>query len=186
MGARISRRVGPRPAALRVADTQRQRLLGKGWSSSDDAAQPRRQCAVLDGRDVVLRNSDIRHCAAAVAILGTDNIKPSQRANHILIDGNRFTDIDPKKYTATTAAGSNKVFEIDAGPAFVTISNNTVAGANVGSGLYLYGTPPAESFTFVGNTLPKARYGLVFGDVVGLKAWAMYTINGILLGNVEQ
>jgi len=147
-------------------------------------------------QNVVFRNNRLSHGAAAINILGLDNIKetaagkptaigtvrPSVRASTISITGNSVTDIDP-----TTWAGSTRLILIGAGPVDVTIDMNTFAGAHLGAQVYFYGTPPAAGLVVSNNTWPPATYGIKGdGQASGAATWAVYTSGGTLSGNVVQ
>ena len=70
--------------------------------------------------DVTFRNNVIRHTAAGVNILGTDDIHPSQQAQRIKIKNNLFLDIGGGRW-----GGNGRLFQIVAGPANVQIDHNT-------------------------------------------------------------
>lgn len=146
--------------------------------------------------NVVFRGNRISHAAAAINILGLDNIRetkagmpvaigtvrPSVRVAEISITGNTFTDLDPTKYT-----GSNRLILIGAGPVNVTIDQNTFAGTRIGSQVYFYGTPPAAGLTVTANTWPFSVYGIKGDNAVsGAATWATYVTGGTLAGNVER
>ena len=63
----------------------------------------------------------IRHAAGGVNILGTDNLAPSQRTNHVTVRDNVFDDLT----AATWGAGSRPIM-IGDGPDVVTIDHNTI------------------------------------------------------------
>jgi hypothetical protein len=147
-------------------------------------------------QNVVFRGNRLSHGAAAINILGLDNIKetvagrptpmgtvrPSVRASTISITGNTVTDIDP-----TTWAGSTRLILIGAGPVDVTIDRNTFAGVKIGSQVYFSGTPPAAGLVVTANTWPPAPYGIKGdGQASGAASWAAYTSGGTLAGNVVQ
>ena len=147
-------------------------------------------------QNLVFRGNRIAHTAAAINILGLDNIKetkgnmptpigtvrPSVRASDLEFSGNTFTDLDPVTY-----AGSNQMILIGAGPVNVTIDQNTFDGVKIGSQVYFYGAPPSDGMVITNNTWPKATYGIK-GDSQpsGASTWVAYVTNGTLSGNVER
>jgi hypothetical protein len=150
-------------------------------------------------QNLVFRGNRIAHAAAAINILGIDNIKetvtgkptpvgtvrPSVRASTLSFTGNTFTDLDPTKYT-----GSNQMILIGGSPIDVTIDMNTFAGAHIGSQVYFYGTLPAAivpGFVVTTNTWPPATYGIKGdGTASGAATWTAYVTGGTLRGNVVQ
>jgi hypothetical protein len=150
-------------------------------------------------QNLVFRNNTISHAAAAINILGIDNIvektagkptpigsvRPSVRASTISITGNRFTDIDPTLWT-----GSNRLILIGGSPIDVTIDMNVFVGAHLGSQVYFYGALPAAripGLVITNNTWSAATYGIKGdGMASGAATWAAYTIGGTLTGNVVR
>lgn len=145
--------------------------------------------------DVTIQNNRIAHAAAAINILGLDNIKetgagravavgqarPSVRMARVTIRGNTFTDVDPTKYT-----GSQKMIQIDGGPTDLTIDGNTFAGQNMTSTIYFAGLPMLERFTLTKNTWPKTKYGLFGSGATVGQAWAKFVTSGTQSGNTEK
>jgi hypothetical protein len=150
-------------------------------------------------QNVVFRGTRITHAAAAINILGLDNIRedtagrptpvgsvrPSIRASTISITGNTATDLDPTKWT-----GSNRMILIGGSPIDVTIDMNTFVGQHLGSVVYLYGSLPTSQIPglmITNNTWPPSTYG-VKGDGLasGTATWAAYVLSGRLEGNVIQ
>jgi hypothetical protein len=147
-------------------------------------------------QNLVFRGNRISHVAAAINILGLDNIKetkanmptpigsvrPSVRASDLEFSGNAFTDIDPVIYV-----GSNQMILIGAGPVDVTIDQNTFDGQHIGSQVYFYGAPPSDRLVLTNNTWPKSTYGIKGdGQSSGAATWAAYVSSGVLSGNVER
>jgi hypothetical protein len=146
--------------------------------------------------NVVFRGNRVSHAAAAINILGLDNIRetkagmptaigtvrPSVRASDLSITGNTFTDLDSGVY-----GGSNRMILIGAGPINVTIDMNTFAGAHIGSQLYFYGAPPSAGLVVTGNTWPAAVYGIKGdGAASGGASWAAFVTGGKLEGNIVR
>jgi len=67
---------------------------------------------------IMFRNNVVRHTAGGVNILGTDNLAPSQRTNHITVVNNIFDDI-----TAGTW-GVARAYQLGDGPVSTTIDHN--------------------------------------------------------------
>ena len=136
-------------------------------------------------RNVTVQNNVIRHVAAVVNVLGTDNVRPSQQTTGIVIRNNLAYDVS----TAYGSAGhpANGWFAvIGAAPRDITIDHNTVdndGGAVIefygsGSNVNIYG------FVLTNNLMRRNSYGL-FGDNVGegTRALSMYTPGAIVLRN---
>jgi hypothetical protein len=137
--------------------------------------------------DVDIIGNRFRSGAAALAILGTDNLHPSQRLARVRIANNTFDDLDPKAYT-----GSNKMIQITSGPLDVIIDANVFHGVNIGSQIYFDGAPQCDNLIVTNNQWPKSKYGIFgSGSRVGLDshgvphAWTQYVASGVLDGNVE-
>lgn len=126
-------------------------------------------------QDVTIRDNDLAEGAAAINLLGLDNNQPSERMARISIEGNRFTALDPVRYT-----GSSKMILVDGAPSDVTIDGNTFAGTNLTSVLYFAGGAAYQQFKVTNNRWPKTKYG-VFGTNASIgQAWAQYVASGTL------
>lgn len=130
--------------------------------------------------DVMVRNNRFAHAAAAISLLGSDDVHPSKRMANVTIENNTFTDLDPVKYT-----GSKRLILIQRGPQDVTIVDNTFQGQGFTSQIYFDGQPKAERLNVSRNTWMKTTYG-VFGSGAQVgKAWDMFVTNGTFSGNKE-
>jgi hypothetical protein len=131
-------------------------------------------------QDVIIRHNRIAHAAAAINVLGRDNLQPSGVMQRVTITDNTVTDLNPTTYT-----GSARMILINGGPMDLTITDNTFAGVGLTSAVYFAGGPLLERFTFTGNTYPKTRYG-VFGTgaTVG-QAWPKFVTSGTNGPNTE-
>jgi Right handed beta helix region len=144
--------------------------------------------------NVVISNNHFHDGAAAISILGIDNLQTSGELNNITIDSNTFDGLDSVKYV-----GSQKMIQLIAGPRNVAITNNKFSGLGMTSQVYfdakLVSNIPerkCKALTITGNTWPKTKYG-IFGtaasvgtDPNGLpKAWNMYVESGTLADNKE-
>ncbi len=165
-------------------------LLENCWS----AAQP--GYAVLftvrnqDGRapwttieNVTFRNNIVRHAAAAINILGTDNNAPSRTASNISIQNNLFHDIDHRTW------GGNGVFMLVGERAVdVKVDHNTIM--QTGNLVTAYGDTrgapdPIPGFRFTNNLAMHNANG-IFGNAVGVgtPAIAAYFPDGVVRANV--
>ncbi|MFL6277576.1 MAG: PKD domain-containing protein [Blastocatellia bacterium] len=110
-------------------------------------------------QDITFTNNIVRHAAAGINILGTDNLHPSQRAQHIKIKNNLFDDIGGARW-----GGNGRLFQIIDGPAYVQIDHNTAF--QTGNVVTADGTPCA-GFIFSNNLMPHNDYG-VLGSGYGI------------------
>src|SRR6185295_255532 len=85
---------------------------------------------------IMFRNNLVRHTAGGVNILGTDNLAPSQRTNHITVVNNIFADLTAGTWGATRA------FQLGDGPVSVTIDHNLAITTQTNV-YWLYGGPSA-------------------------------------------
>jgi hypothetical protein len=146
--------------------------------------------------DVTIRDNTFAHGAAAINILGRDDIKetktgtgrvpigqvrPSVPLSRVTIADNSFTDLDPKVWTNDPAApGSNKLIQVGGGPIDLTIDGNAFAMRNCGSQVYFQSGPPCERFRLSRNTLPKSAYGIFGVNSTPGQAWDQYVSSGVL------
>src|SRR5207248_627206 len=111
---------------------------------------------------VTFRHNIVRHTAGGVNVLGTDNLAPSQRTNHITIADNLFDDL-----TSATWGSGSRPFQLGDGPDAVTIDHNTVVSTDT-SILWLYGgsaTSPTAitNAVYTNNMSAHNTYG-IFGS----------------------
>jgi hypothetical protein len=102
--------------------------------------------------NVDVKNNIIRHASTGVNILGSDNERRSQEANHIRVANNLFVDLvgsDPNNipYFVQTNGGSD-----------ISVLHNTVQQA--GNIITAYGAP-VRNFVFRDNIVQFNRYGIV-------------------------
>jgi hypothetical protein len=143
--------------------------------------------------DVTFRRNIVRQVAAAVNILGHDDIQSSQLTQNILIENNLFTDVGGA--WGGTSSVNGRLFQLvsgtnEPGPANVTINHNTGMASG---GYYLLGvggttltSKPGFVFT---NQLVSHESG-VYGDGLSTTAalagnfpGAVFTANGLIGGN---
>jgi hypothetical protein len=102
---------------------------------------------------VTFQHNLVRHVSGVVNILGTDNVNPSQRTNHIVVQDNVFDDV------STTWGSGARPFQIGDGPDAVTIDHNTVI-SNDSSIVWLYGAP-ATNVAYTNNMSAHNSYGIM-------------------------
>lgn len=144
-------------------------------------------CTWCTVEDVQVLDNHFAHIAAAINILGADNLHPSARLSRVKIGNNTFDDVDPWAW-----GGTDKTFQFLSGPVDVTIDTNTVKGQHIGSVLYFDGSPKAVRTVFTNNTFPTSTYGGTSGVFGGGSstggtpphAWVDYVDGGTISGNV--
>jgi hypothetical protein len=102
--------------------------------------------------DVTFTHNIVRHAASAINILGKDDIHASQQTKRILIQNNRFEDIDQQKW-----GGTGKLFQLLSGTADVVIDHNT--GFQTGDVIYAEGQTHT-GFVYTNNVSPHNRKGV--------------------------
>jgi hypothetical protein len=133
---------------------------------------------------VTFQYNIVRHTAGGVNILGTDNLQPSLRTNHLTIRHNVFDDM-----TASAWGSGSKPFQMGDGPDSVTIDHNTVVTTN-STIVSLYGgtttspTPITKS-AYTNNLSLHNSYG-IFGTGLsaGLASINAYLADGVVTRNV--
>lgn len=160
-------------------------VWGPGQGGFAVQLTPRNQdgaCPWCTVEDVKIIKNTFTGMAAAVNILGMDNLHPSARLSRVLISGNTFDDIDPWAW-----AGNDKLFQLLAGPVDVTIDDNTTKGQHIGSVLYFDGAPKALRLIFTNNKYPASLYGIFGGGSSAggnpPHAWVDYVDGGTISGN---
>jgi len=127
--------------------------------------------------------------AAAINILGRDNLKPSGVMSNVRIRSNEFLELDPIRWT-----GSKQMILISGGPDALTIDSNDFVGSGMTSVVYLDGKTPCTQLALTNNRWPKTTYGL-FGNNVGAAAsnftetnpaWQRYVASGTIARNLEM
>ena len=112
-------------------------------------------------QDITFIHNIVRHVAAAVNILGTDDIHPSQQTKRILVKDNLFDDVNGTTWeTDPLNPGSGRLFQILDGTLDITIDHNTAF--QTGDIISASGGPNT-GFTFRNNISPNNVYG-VGGD----------------------
>src|SRR4051794_20299784 len=102
---------------------------------------------------VTFERNIVRHSAAGVKILGSDNIHPSQQTHAILIRANLFYDLD------SAAWGGNGYFvAMTDGARDITVDHNTVVQGKA-SGIVQIDGPPVLGFVYTNNLSKYGSYG---------------------------
>jgi hypothetical protein len=104
---------------------------------------------------VAFTDNVVRHIAAGVQILGTDDIKPSLQTRSIQIRNNVFSDINPKAW-----GGNGYAFLIVGGPRDIVVDHNTFIQENA-SGIIQVEGPPVAGFAFTNNVARHGAYGMI-------------------------
>ena len=103
---------------------------------------------------VTFERNILRHSAAGIKILGSDNNHPSQQTNAILIRANLFYDIDSKAW-----GGNGYFVALTDGARGITIDHNTVVQGTA-SGVVQIDGPPVLEFVFTNNIARAGKYGI--------------------------
>lgn len=106
--------------------------------------------------DVTFRGNIVRNSPAAINILGTDNVYPSQRMKNVRIERNLFT-----------AVGKGNIFQIGAGPVGVVIDHNTIISVPGSNSVVMVYGEPAVGFQFTNNVARHELYGIISADGKG-------------------
>jgi hypothetical protein len=104
---------------------------------------------------VAFQNNVVRHSAAGIQILGTDNNHPSQQTQAILVRNNVFYDIDKENW-----GGNGYFLSLVAGPRDVTIDHNTIAQDHALGIIQADGAPTID-FVFTNNVAKHNTYGII-------------------------
>lgn len=127
--------------------------------------------------DVTISNNIIRHVAAGVNILGTDNNHLSGRASRIAILNNLFDDLGAPLY-----GGNGRWLQITAGAADLTVSHNTTR--NTAHAIAADTSPAATGFTFTNNLEIGGDYGVFgSGQSEGNKTLTAYFPGAVFVSN---
>jgi hypothetical protein len=122
----------------------------------------------------------VRQVSGGINISGTDDDKPSARAETITIENNLFADV------GGSWGEPGDFVQIGNGPANVHIERNTVMQS--GRALLAYGSrhgSESPGFVFRNNLLRHNRYGMFGTDVgTGRPAIARYFPGAVVTGNI--
>ena len=100
----------------------------------------------------------VRHAAGGVNILGTDDLAPSQRTNHVIVRHNVFDDLT----AATWGAGSRPIMLGD-GVDVVVVDHNTIVTSD-SQVVWLYGgsatSPNPTTNATITNNVVRAQHAM--------------------------
>jgi hypothetical protein len=103
-------------------------------------------------QQIQFTNNVVRHVAAAINILGNDNVAPSQQTNAITIRNNLFEDVSSAQY------GGTGWFVLIVGAADITVDHNTVFTDGT-SDVFADG-PPSPRFVFTNNIMQNNAWAI--------------------------
>ena len=104
---------------------------------------------------VTFQDNVVRHSAAGIVILGTDNDHPSRQTQAIVVRNNIFYDIDKQNW-----GGNGYFLSLVAGPRDITIDHNTIAQEHA-SGIVQADGVPTLNFVFTNNLAKHNNYGII-------------------------
>ncbi len=116
------------------------------------------QCPWCSVDHVTFQNNVVRHAAAGIQMLGTDNLHPSQQTQAIVVRNNVFYDIDKQNW-----GGNGYFLALVAGPRDVTIDHNTIVQEHA-SGIVQADGAPTIGFVFTNNLAKHNAYGIIGTD----------------------
>ena len=127
---------------------------------------------------VTFQHNIVRHTAGGVNILGTDNLAPSQRTNHITVRDNIFDDL-----TSATWGSGSRPFQLGGGADSITLDHNTVISTQA-TIFSLYGTP-STTVAYTNNMSAHNTYGIFgSGQSSGNLSISTYLPGGVVSANV--
>jgi Putative Ig domain len=127
---------------------------------------------------VTFQHNIVRHTAGGVNILGTDNVSPSQRTNHITVHNNIFDDL-----SASSWGSGSRPFQLGDGADAITIDHNTVMSTQP-TVFWLYGTP-STAVAYTNNMSAHSTYGIFgSGQSSGNLSITTYLPGGIVRANI--
>ena len=125
--------------------------------------------------DVTFSNNVVQHVAAAVNILGHDDINPSAPGQDIKITNNLFLDVG-----GTWTFG--RLFQVLNGANDVSITHNTAIQTE---SVLFADEQPSQGFVFTGNIAPHNQYGVIgTGTGVGTPSLNAWFPGAVFQGNV--
>lgn len=128
-------------------------------------------------QDVTFRNNIVRHAAAGINILGTDNLHPSRPTQRIRISNNLLYDLG-----AATWGGSGRGFQVlthAVAPVDVVFEHNTAFMMHVT--ILFSGAAAGPPITFSNNIVGFGDYGITGDNGAG---FGLSTINYYVPGSV--
>ena len=126
-------------------------------------------------QDVTFKNNLVRHVAAAINILGWDDLHPSQQAQRLLIENNLFDDVG-------NSWSFGRLFQILNGAANITIDHNTAFQTE---NVVMADGSADSGFVFTNNIAPHNAYGVTgTGTGSGTNTLNTYFPGYVFLKNV--
>jgi Right handed beta helix region len=136
-------------------------------------------CPWCTVEQVTFVNNFLRHSAAGIQILGTDDQHPSKQTQKVTIRNNVLSDINPQEW-----GGNGYAFLFVGGPREITIDHNTIIQSNA-SGVIQADGPPVMDFTFTNNLAQAGAYGIIGTDHgPGNDTISTYFPASLIAGNV--
>lgn len=114
------------------------------------------KCTWCQVDHVTFERNVVRHTAAGIKILGSDNNHPSLQTQAILIRANLFYDVDSKVWGS---GGSGYFVALTDGARDITVDHNSVVLVNA-SGIVQIDGPPVLGFVFTNNLTNAGKYGI--------------------------
>ena len=128
---------------------------------------------------VSFQHNVVRHTAAGIQILGSDNNHPSEQTQAIAIRDNVFFDIDSVRW-----GGNGYFLALSRGPRDITIDHNTIVQDH-SSGIAFADGAPVLSFVFTNNLVKHGTYGIIgTSHSVGLDSISAYFPGSEITRNV--
>ncbi len=104
-------------------------------------------------QQIAFTNNVVRHVAAAVNVLGSDNLAPSQTTNAITIRNNLFEDVSTARY------GGTGWFLVITGGVDVIVDHNTIFAD--GSSDVFADDPASPGFVFTNNIMANHAWAIM-------------------------
>jgi hypothetical protein len=135
-------------------------LLEHNWQAAQSGFAvlftPRNQngrCPWCQVEDVVFEQNVLRHSAAGIVVLGSDNNAPTRQTRRITIRHNVVAGIDTEEW-----GGNGYFLMLLGGARDVLVDHNTIIQENA-YGILTVGGPPVLGFTFTNNLVRHSSYG---------------------------
>jgi hypothetical protein len=137
------------------------------------------KCAWCQVDHVLFERNVVRHSAAGIEILGSDNNHPSQQTQAIVIHNNLFADIDSQHW-----GGNGYFLLLIGGPRDITVDHNTIISDH-GSGIVTMDGGPVLEFRFTNNLAKHNTNGFRgTGHRLGMDSISAFLPGGDISRNV--
>lgn len=118
--------------------------------------------------DVTIVKNKFRHMGSGIQILGRDNRNPSGVMRNVLLEDNRFEDVDP---VAWADGIGGRLIDISGGPQNLQLVRTKTFGQNLNSAFYFSGEKLA-GFQVIDHEADEGQYGLFRdGGTPGIQSW---------------